>query len=66
MMDEMKMIVWIVAIIFITIGGTITAYNLIEAYTAKVALDAGYSQQTLPGETGVFWVKPNGTKLTNP
>lgn len=44
----------IICVVAIIVFGI--AYHQTE--TVKSAIEAGLVQDTLPGETGVFWVKP--------
>lgn len=54
-----------VKIALIIVGGIVSAIMAIAfsvswyyTVTTKAAIEAGYEQTTLPGESGVHWVKP--------
>jgi len=52
--NQLTTLVIAVAIVFTSLIGGIAGYFTI---TAKVAIEQGYSQQTLPGINGVYWIK---------
>lgn len=58
MSDEMKITI-VAALsgtcIFMSVVLAIAWYNI---STTKAAIEAGYQQQTLRGQNGVYWVKP--------
>jgi len=65
MSGETKALVMCVGIVALAAVLMVSLYHKFQADITKTALEAGYDQQSLPGETGVFWVKPNGGNSGN-
>ena len=47
-----------IVVVVAIIGGLFTFYNSCFLILQQTAIEQGYVQSTIPGQNGVFWVKP--------
>lgn len=57
MSDEVKMVLIIVGGLALTLCTALLSGTWYYVATTKAAMESGYSQSTLPGIYGVYWVK---------
>ena len=57
MSDDLKITAWVTGMVAAVLCTLIVSHNLYYSSVAKSAMENGFSQKTLPGQAGVYWVK---------
>ena len=58
MSEDHKALIWVVLLVCLTIASVVGSVSAYFGYKAKMAIEAGLVEATLPGCNGVYWSSP--------